>query len=101
MDLIEARQINRGERSPAAAFAILLVENNPGDVRLTMEALRDAKVLNHMSVAADGVEAMAFLRRDPAGPEHAQERRARGPGRDQGRPRSAADPGGDPDHVHG
>jgi chemotaxis family two-component system response regulator Rcp1 len=43
---------------------ILMVEDNPGDVRLTMEALRDAKVLNHMSVAADGVEAMAFLRRE-------------------------------------
>ncbi len=42
---------------------ILLVEDNPGDVRLTREALRDAKVLNRMSVAQDGVEALAFLRR--------------------------------------
>jgi chemotaxis family two-component system response regulator Rcp1 len=40
-----------------------MVEDNPGDVRLTMEALREAKVLNRMSVAVDGVEAMAFLRR--------------------------------------
>src|SRR6266853_5807252 len=43
---------------------ILLVEDNPGDVRLTREALREAKVLNNVHVAADGVEAMAFLRRE-------------------------------------
>jgi len=43
---------------------ILLVEDNPGDARLTMEALRDAKVRNDLSVVADGVEAMAFLRRE-------------------------------------
>ena len=43
---------------------ILLVEDNPGDVRLTLETLKESKLLNHMSVAADGVEAMAFLRRE-------------------------------------
>lgn len=43
---------------------ILLVEDNPGDVRLTIEALRDGKVRNHLSVAKDGVEALAFLRRE-------------------------------------
>jgi chemotaxis family two-component system response regulator Rcp1 len=42
---------------------VLLVEDNPGDVRLTREALRDAKVRNNLHVASDGVEAMAFLRR--------------------------------------
>jgi two-component system, chemotaxis family, response regulator Rcp1 len=42
---------------------ILLVEDNPGDVRLTIEALKEARVLNHLSVASDGVEALAFLRR--------------------------------------
>ena len=41
---------------------ILLVEDNPGDVRLTVEALREGKVHNHLSVARDGVEALAFLR---------------------------------------
>src|SRR3979411_3379405 len=41
---------------------ILLVEDNPGDVRLTIEALRDSKVRNPLHVATDGVEAMAFLR---------------------------------------
>ena len=43
---------------------ILLVEDNPGDVRLTIEALRDSKVRNHLHVVTDGVEAMAFLRRE-------------------------------------
>lgn len=45
---------------------ILLVEDNPGDVRLTIEALKEAKVINHLTVVRDGVEALAFLRRqDP------------------------------------
>jgi two-component system, chemotaxis family, response regulator Rcp1 len=48
---------------------ILLVEDNPGDVRLTIEALRESKVRNNLHVARDGVEALAFLRRE--GP-HAQ-----------------------------
>ena len=43
---------------------ILLVEDSPGDVLLTRETLKDAKVLNHLSVVGDGEEAMAFLRRD-------------------------------------
>ena len=42
---------------------ILLVEDNPGDARLTREALRDAKVRNNLHVVPDGVEALAFLRR--------------------------------------
>ncbi len=43
---------------------ILLVEDNPGDVRLTVEALRDSKVRNKLYVAKDGMEATAFLRRE-------------------------------------
>jgi chemotaxis family two-component system response regulator Rcp1 len=43
---------------------ILLVEDSPGDVRLTLEAFRDANRSVHMNVAADGVDAMAFLRRE-------------------------------------
>ncbi|MDQ3364083.1 MAG: response regulator [Myxococcota bacterium] len=43
---------------------ILLVEDNPGDVRLTEEALREGKVRNNLHVARDGVEAIAFLRRE-------------------------------------
>jgi CheY-like chemotaxis protein len=45
---------------------ILLVEDNQGDARLTMEALREAKVHNHISHVRDGVEALAFLRRQDA-----------------------------------
>ena len=43
---------------------ILLVEDNPGDVRLTREALREGKVRNNLAVAFDGVEAMAYLRKE-------------------------------------
>ena len=41
---------------------VLLVEDSPGDVRLTQEAFRDANKSVHLQVASDGVEAMAFLR---------------------------------------
>jgi len=43
---------------------ILLVEDNPGDVRLTQEALKDAKLKINLHVVNDGIEAMAFLRRE-------------------------------------
>jgi two-component system, chemotaxis family, response regulator Rcp1 len=48
----------------AKPIEILLVEDNPGDVRLTRESLHDAKVCNNMVVARDGLEALACLRRD-------------------------------------
>jgi CheY-like chemotaxis protein len=41
---------------------ILLVEDNPGDVRLTQEALKEGKLANHLHVANDGIEALAYLR---------------------------------------
>ena len=43
---------------------ILLVEDNPGDIRLTLEAFKDSKVCNNMHVVQDGVEALAFLRQE-------------------------------------
>jgi CheY-like chemotaxis protein len=43
---------------------ILLVEDNPGDARLTREALKEGKIRNSLHHAMDGVEAMAFLRRE-------------------------------------
>jgi chemotaxis family two-component system response regulator Rcp1 len=43
---------------------VLLVEDSPGDVRLTQEAFRDADATIRLHVASDGVEAMAFLRRE-------------------------------------
>jgi len=46
------------------SIEILLVEDNPGDIRLTQEAFREAKVRNKLHVVGDGVEAMAFLRRE-------------------------------------
>src|SRR6202046_4752931 len=48
----------------ADAIEVLLVEDSPGDVRLTREAFKDAKVHIHLNVAADGVEAMDFLKRE-------------------------------------
>jgi two-component system, chemotaxis family, response regulator Rcp1 len=50
----------------ANTIEVLLVEDSPGDVRLTREAFKDAKVLISLSVASDGVEAMAFLKREGA-----------------------------------
>ncbi len=47
-----------------AHINVLLVEDNPGDVRLTQEAFRDADISIRVSVASDGVEAMAFLRNE-------------------------------------
>jgi two-component system, chemotaxis family, response regulator Rcp1 len=41
---------------------ILLVEDNPGDVRLTIEALKEGRLANHLQVARDGEEAMDMLR---------------------------------------
>ena len=46
------------------AIEILLVEDNPPDVDLTMEALQSGKLRNNISVVGDGIEALAFLRRE-------------------------------------
>ncbi len=43
---------------------ILLVEDSPGDIRLTQETFRDAKLKNNLHVARDGVEAMAYLHQE-------------------------------------
>ena len=43
---------------------ILLVEDNPGDVRLTQEAFKEGKVSNEISVVNDGEQALTFLRRE-------------------------------------
>jgi len=44
---------------------ILLIEDNPGDVELIQEALQTGRVLNHISLAMDGEEAITFLKRGP------------------------------------
>lgn len=43
---------------------ILLVEDNPGDIRLTKEALKDMKLKNTLNVVTDGVEALEFLHQE-------------------------------------
>ena len=55
--MTESVEMNTG------GFEVLLVEDSPGDVRLTREAFKDAKVHINLHVAPDGAEAMAFLRR--------------------------------------
>jgi two-component system, chemotaxis family, response regulator Rcp1 len=48
----------------AAPFEILLVEDNPGDVRLTEEAFRQGRIAHRLSVVSDGEEAVSFLRKE-------------------------------------
>jgi chemotaxis family two-component system response regulator Rcp1 len=48
----------------AKPIEVLLVEDSDGDARLAQEAMKDAKVLNHISRVEDGVEAMAYLRKE-------------------------------------
>ncbi len=43
---------------------ILLIEDSPGDIRLTKEALKESKISNNLHVVTDGEEAMAFLRKE-------------------------------------
>jgi two-component system, chemotaxis family, response regulator Rcp1 len=56
--------MTESDRSYAAPIEVLLVEDSVGDVRLTREAFKDAKVHINLHVAPDGAEAMAFLRRE-------------------------------------
>ena len=53
-----------GDMTELRPAEILLVEDNPGDARLTMEALREGRVRNNLYHVKDGVEAMAFLKRE-------------------------------------
>lgn len=55
--------MNRVNPNLGRPIEILLVEDSPSDTDLTMEALGAAKLCNRLSVVADGVEAMEFLRR--------------------------------------
>ena len=54
------------DRSNGKPIEILLVEDNPGDVRLVVESFKEAKVSNNLSVVGNGEEALAFLRRNGA-----------------------------------
>ena len=46
------------------AVEILLVEDNPGDVRLTIEALKESKIINNLNFVEDGIEAMSYLKKE-------------------------------------
>jgi chemotaxis family two-component system response regulator Rcp1 len=52
-----------GHKGECRPIEILMVEDNPGDVRLTVEALKEGKVRNNFHTVEDGLEALAFLRR--------------------------------------
>jgi CheY-like chemotaxis protein len=47
----------------SVSIEILLVEDNPGDVRLTQEGLAESRITNNLHTVADGVEALAYLKR--------------------------------------
>lgn len=52
------------EREYSRPIEILLVEDNPGDARLTIEALKEGKIRNNIHVAVDGLEALKYLFRE-------------------------------------
>ena len=51
-------------RADGTPIEVLLVEDDPGDVLMTQEAFEEHKVGNRLTVVADGVEALAYLRRE-------------------------------------
>jgi len=67
--LSASRRATMGELGQPRAIEILMVEDNPGDVRLTREAFKDGRVWNHLHVVEDGIAALDFLYRRPP---HAQ-----------------------------
>jgi CheY-like chemotaxis protein len=50
---------------PVSPISVLLVEDDPGDVALTRKSMKASKLSNDLHVVDDGVEALAFLRREP------------------------------------
>ena len=54
--------VNNLDAAGIKPIEILLVEDNPGDARLTLEGFKDARIRNHITVVEDGIEAMAYLR---------------------------------------
>jgi len=52
------------DRAAGAPVEILLIEDNPGDVRLTVEVFKEGKLANKITAVEDGVEAMAYLHRE-------------------------------------
>ena len=56
----------RGMKRKKALMNILLVEDNPGDVRLTQEALREQGIFHHLSIVSNGEDALNFLEKKAA-----------------------------------
>ena len=52
------------KRHKFKAVEILLIEDNPGDVRLTLEALKESKIINNLQVVDDGIEALSYLKKE-------------------------------------
>jgi CheY-like chemotaxis protein len=61
---VRGRRISHMFEDTDKALQVLLVEDSPGDVRLTREAFRDANQAIELHVACDGIDAMAFLKRE-------------------------------------
>ena len=61
MNGMQETSVNMADGTPVE---ILLVEDNPGDVRLTLEIFKEGKLANKIITVEDGVEAMAYLRRE-------------------------------------
>ncbi|OGS37062.1 MAG: response regulator [Elusimicrobia bacterium RIFOXYB2_FULL_49_7] len=53
-----------GNQISVKPIEILLVEDNPGDIRLTQEAFKEAKISNHISIVQNGEQAIAFLHKE-------------------------------------
>jgi CheY-like chemotaxis protein len=62
--MVNGMQETLVNRAAVAPVEILLVEDNPGDVRLTLEIFKEGKLANRIITVEDGVEAMAYLRRE-------------------------------------
>jgi CheY-like chemotaxis protein len=62
--IVNGMQETLVNRAAGVPVEILLVEDNPGDVRLTIEIFKETKVANKITAVVDGVEAMAYLRRE-------------------------------------
>jgi two-component system, chemotaxis family, response regulator Rcp1 len=60
----KSREAPRLVQAPTRPIEILLVEDNPADVRMTIEALKDCRVSNKLSVVEDGEQALSFLRQN-------------------------------------
>ena len=89
---------------PTRPFTILLADDDEEDRELARDALQDSRLANEMKFVVDGQDLLDYLRHEgrwsevdapaagdhPARPQHAQEGRSRGAGRDQGRRRRCA-----------